>query len=152
MEPRIADKEAFSVMGVGVRGNPMQLDYQDIWGRQFARVAPALEALSTEPGYHGVYFGTDGEGTVDVIAGAAVAADAQPVEGAIKRRVPASTYAVFECTLATVGQTRGYIEGQWKHEAGYEGNPGCGCVEHFAPGCQGPDAPVVIYTAVRKNG
>ncbi len=54
--------------------------------------------------------------------------------------------------MATIGQTWGYIGGQWKHAAVYEGSPGPGCFEYFAPGCQGPDAPVLIYTAARKKG
>lgn len=152
MEPRIVEKEAFWVMGVGVRGNPMQLDYGDIWGRQFGPFAPALMGLSTDGACYGVYFGTGEQGIVDMIAGVAVAADAPVVEGLVKRELPASTYAVFECRMAEIGQTWGYIEGQWKPASEYEGNPEGGCFELFTTGDNSPNAPVVIYTAVRKKG
>ena len=152
MEPKIVEKEAFWVMGVGVRGNPMQLDYGDIWGRQFGPVAQTLMALSTDGSFYGAYFGTGEEGVVDMVAGVAVRPDAQAVEGLAKRELPASTYAVFECTMAEIGQTWGHIEGQWKPASEYEGNPEGGCFELFSGDDNSPNAPVVIYTAVRKKG
>ena len=152
MEPTFVDKPAFAVLGVLNSGDPTALDYGDIWGRQFASRAMDIGPAATERNAYGVYFATEQEGVVEMVAGMAVAVGQEPLEGLVVREVPAATYAVFGCTMAEIGATWQAIEGEWAPTADYEIDHSAACFELFPPEATGaPDSKLTIYVAVVKK-
>ena len=51
------------------------------------------------------------------------------------REIPPATYAVFECTMATIGATWEATYGDWLPNSAYVVDAGKACVEAFVPGC-----------------
>lgn len=152
MQPQVATREAFAVMGVATRGNPSALDYNDIWCRRFEEVHERLKPLRTEDAYYGVYFGTGGPGVVEMIAGVAVASGGTPLEGTVLRELGAATYLVFPCTMGTIGQTWQAIE-EWLPGSAYNWDDTSACFERFPGDTEDqPDAPLSVFVPVLPKG
>jgi AraC family transcriptional regulator len=80
----------------------------------------------------------------------AVPDDAPVPEGAIARQVPASRYAVFECSMDAIGATYSYIYQTWLPASPYEFTPGGADFEYYPP--QGAtDASPAVYIPVRAK-
>ena len=150
MEPKLVSREAFTVMGVAVRGNPAKLDYNDIWMSQFMAREADIKPYSVDGAYYGAYFCTGQEGLVDMIAGMAVEGVSDAPEGLVMREVPAATYATFECTVGTIGPTWGTIE-RWLAEGEYEWDHSKSDFEYYPPETAGEASPVTIYVGVRRK-
>jgi len=151
MEPKIVRKDAFTVIGVPARGNPMTMDYRDIWENRFMKVHDQVKPLSAEDAYFGAYFATEEENVVDMIAGVAAADDAQAPEGLAARELPAADYAVFECKLAGIAETWQAIMAQWLPASGYAYDPSKAAFEQYPSDCQGPDSDVSIFVPVKPR-
>ncbi|MEZ4638274.1 MAG: effector binding domain-containing protein [Caldilineaceae bacterium] len=54
------------------------------------------------------------------IAGVEVSQVADVPAGMVGKQVPAQRYAVFPCTLKTIGDTYRYITEEWQAKSGYE--------------------------------
>jgi len=150
LQPTMEHRDAFWVLGIQERADPMQVDYGAFWARFKARAAE-VQPLATEPAGYGVYFPTDEEGLVDVFGGMAVAGNVTAPAGLVLREVPAAEYAVFECTMREIGALWGAIFGEWLPTSGYEHDPSKPCFEHFRPGCHEGTVPVRIFLSVRKK-
>ena len=151
VQPTFCHKDAFWVLGIQERANPMQVDYHAFWDLFEARAAE-VQPIATEPAGYGVYFPTGQEGVVDVFGGMAVAPDASAPDGLVLREVPAADYAIVECTMGGIGPTWGAIYEEWLPSSGYEEDGPKPCFEHFPPGCHEGTAPVRIHLPVRKKG
>jgi predicted transcriptional regulator YdeE len=151
MEPRMVSYDAFLVMGVQVTGIPMEMDFQSIWANRYMKFDAQLVALRADEAYYGVYFWT-GEGqTMDFVAGVYVAPGTDPIEGVVLRKVPAASYAVFDCTMATIGPTWIAAMQEWLPAGGYEYDGAKAGWERFPTGSSAPDAPVEIYVPVKAK-
>lgn len=93
MEPRIVYREAFNVLGLQERFTPNSEDHEGIWERFMAH-HERIKALSA-----------DGGEAIDYLAGMAVADVVEVPDGLTLREIPASRYAVFECTVQTIDDT-----------------------------------------------
>jgi predicted transcriptional regulator YdeE len=152
-EPTFVDRPAFTVMGVGVRINPMAADYDDIWMNQFEPRAAEIAPFAMDESAYGVYFPTDEEGMVEMVAGLSVAGVMEVPEGLVAREVPAAHEAVFECAMDAIGPAWGHIMGEWAMGSGYVIDPTAPAFERFPPG-SGPEGnvPVCIHVAVKGKG
>jgi predicted transcriptional regulator YdeE len=150
LEPTLERKDAFWVLGIQERANPMAVDYGAFWARFSARLAE-VQPLATEPAAYEVHFPTEEEGVADVFGGMAVPASVTVPEGLILREVPAAECAVFECTMSDIGATWGAIFGEWLPTSGYEHDPSKAPFEQFRPGCHEGTVPVQIFLPVRKR-
>ena len=150
LQPSFTTREAFWVLGIQERANPMQIDYTAFWGRFQERFAE-IEPLATGPDGYGVYFPTGEEEVVDVFGGIAVPAGTEAPEGLVLREVPAAEYAVFECTMQTIGPTWGAIFGEWAPASEYDVDHTLPAFEQFPPGCHEGTEPVRIFVPVRKK-
>ncbi len=150
LQPSFTDREAFWVLGIQERANPMETDYAAFWARFQERFAE-VEPLATGPDGYGVYFPVGEEHIVDVFGGMAVAAGTAAPEGMVVREVPAGHYAVFECTISDIGPTWGAIYSEWLPTSGYAADPAHPCFEQFAPGCHEGAEPVRILVPVRSK-
>lgn len=152
MEPvAFRRKDAFWVLGIQERANPMTVDYCAFWARFEARAAE-VQPLAIEPAGYGVYLPTAEKGSVDVFGGMAVGANVAAPAGLVLREVPAAEYAVFECTMSTIGSTWQAIYGEWLPASGHDADHLRPCFERFAPGCHEGTVPVQIFVPVRKGG
>ncbi len=126
MEPRIVTKEAFTAVGVPFKGQISSAPYEDgennneigkAWDEFNAR---AREVKHLSGPAIGLCFGMPNPDEPWYIAGMEVSAAEDVPAGMMARSVPAQKYAVFECTLRTLGPTYGYIMEQWQPASGYE--------------------------------
>ena len=65
------------------------------------------------------------------------------------RQVPASRYAVFECTMETIGQTYSYVYNTWLSASPYEFPPGGADFEYYPP--EGSEGTPAIYLPIREK-
>lgn len=152
MEASFVDKPAFAVMGVLNSGDPTTMDYGDIWGNQFASRAMEIGPVATEKNAYGVYFATEQDGIVDMVAGMPVPIGVEAPEGLVVREAPAATYAVLSCTMAEIGATWQAIENEWLPSSDYGWDESAACFELFPPESTGaPDSRLTIYVAVKKR-
>jgi predicted transcriptional regulator YdeE len=149
MDAQIIEREAFNVVGVRAHGLPKELNFTAIWN-QYMAFDEQLKPLSTDGGYYGLWCGTPDDPVPDYIAGMAVREGVAPPAGLVLHRQPATRYAVFECTMNTIGQTYSYIYDQWLAASPYEFNPGCGDFEYYPPNTTN-DSPCYIYLPVREK-
>jgi AraC family transcriptional regulator len=150
MQPRIVDREAFTVMGVIERFASAAESFGELWER-FMEYHDQIQLLSTDQGYYGVYFGTDHARPLDYLAGMAVGDVEDIPEGAVVREVPAARYAVFECPLFPGGETYAYIFHEWLPESPYEqaDQPG---FDYYAPDTTAEGSSTFLHVPVRERG
>jgi predicted transcriptional regulator YdeE len=152
MEPQFVERDAFTVMGVQERFTPETEDFEGIWKRYMAH-HKAIEALSDAQGWCGVCFGSEEAGAMDYLAGMAVPRGAAcPEEGLVVREVPAGRYAAFACTVATIRETYEFIHHSWLGDSPYVLDDPRPCFEHYAPGTDSGESPVLIHVPVRERG
>jgi predicted transcriptional regulator YdeE/effector-binding domain-containing protein len=126
MEPRILDKPAFTVVGLPFAGPISNAPYEEGQGNN--EIGPVWEEFNRRCGEirHisgpaiGLCFGMPGDAEPWYIAGIEVErAEAVPA-GMMSMNVPAQKYAVFTCTLPTLGATYRHIMEEWQPRSGYE--------------------------------
>jgi AraC family transcriptional regulator len=154
MEPRIIHRETFALLGLVERFSHDEDDFEGIWKR-FMRYHNQIQALSTDGAYYGASFAVAPGKEMDYLAGMAVDQVDDVPEGLTVREVPASRYAVFECTVETIGDTYDWIFGQWLEIAPYarpgERSPKAD-FEHYPPAADSADRPVLIHIALEDEG
>ena len=150
MEPKIVDRVAFTVLGLQERFSQDQEDFEGIWKR-FMRYHDPIQALSTDGAYYGANFAVEAGKEMDYLAGMAVTGVQDVPEGLTLRKVPGSRYAVFECTVETIGDTYDWIFGQWLKTAPYarpdENSPKAD-FERYPPGTDSADTAVLLHIAL----
>jgi predicted transcriptional regulator YdeE len=125
MEPKIVDRGAFTVMGVLAHGAPDKMDFNDVWANRFMPHNDQVVPFSTDKAYYGLWFASDEkDGAPDYVAGMAVENVSSVPEGLVLRQVPAARYAMFECTMKTIGETYGYAYQRWLPASPYEPSQG----------------------------
>jgi len=148
MNAEIVDRQDAQVLGIAARINPSEADYDDLWHRRFDPREPEVKRLAIDPGYVGVYYGTDKPDLRDFVAGMIVGEVAEVPEGLALRALPGGVYAVFSCTMGNLSETWRAIFAEWLPTSGYaedESRPG---IEYFPPSTVGPDDPATIYLAI----
>jgi len=88
---------------------------------------------------------------IDFVAGMAVEKGAEPpTDALVVRAVPGGRYAVFPCTMETIGETWAAIYGEWEPPEGLTFDATRPDLEVFAPeGSEGP-APVRILVPMKQ--
>jgi DNA-binding transcriptional MerR regulator/predicted transcriptional regulator YdeE len=126
MEPRIVTKPAFIVVGLPFTGFITSSPYEGgnenneigkVWD-EFNRRGAEIKHVCG-PAY-GLCFGMPNAQEPWYIAGAEVSQVADLPTGMMSMVVPAQKYAVFPCTLGTLGATYRYITEEWQPRTGFE--------------------------------
>lgn len=120
MEAQFVTKPAFTVVGMLIHTKPMTMEIPELWQRFAPRMGEVQHVA--EPGVsYGLMDNLNPEmSELDYMAGSPVGkVDALP-SGMVYWSVPANTYAVFEATLPTIGETFGYIYNTWLSTSGYQ--------------------------------
>jgi AraC family transcriptional regulator len=151
-QPNIIHREKFLVMGTVTRrksGTERPETFTAIWN-DFEKHHEKIKQHSMDLKYYGVSFGVAPDGSFDYMAGMAVA----PVEEIPKelevREVPAATYAVFAALAQGIGQTYGYIFGEWRSTSGYVLDAAKPAFEQYPPAAD-TNAPVLIHIPIREK-
>jgi predicted transcriptional regulator YdeE len=126
MEPRIVTKPAFTVVGLPFTGFTNSAPYEEGKGKneiglvwdEFNRRYGEIKNVCG-PAY-GLCFGMPNDREPWYIAGIEVSKVDDIPAGMMSMTVPAQKYAVFPCTLGTLGATYRYITEEWQPRSGYE--------------------------------
>ena len=126
MEPRIITKPAFTVIGLPFTGFITAAPYEGgaenneigvVWDQFNARCGEIQHICG--PAY-GLCFGIPNEEEPWYIAGFEVSGVEELPTGMMSMTVPAQRYAVFPCTLGTIGATYRTITEEWQPRTGHE--------------------------------
>ena len=109
MEPKIVSKPAFTVVGMKYRGKNENGEIPQMWGAFMSRAVEVLNKADPHVCY-GVCGNMDASGAFDYVAGFEVSSDAEVPDGMVSWAIPESKYAVFTCTLPTLGQAFEYAQ------------------------------------------
>jgi AraC family transcriptional regulator len=124
MKAKIVKREAFTVVGLIHSGRNENNEIPQMWEALGPRFSEIRHVAKPDIAY-GVIGSFDEEsGTFDYLAGIEVDRAADLPKGMASWEVPAGTYAVFTCTLPTLGETHARIHSTWLPESGYERAPG----------------------------
>ena len=161
MDYRIVDKPSFPV-AITVRQftNVDEQNYKDIpeWWREFM-ASPDCEALNALSGNKpgavtgGVMLGVCYEvtDTGEFNYGIAVEIPEGASVGKFKKmEIPATTWAVFDCTLANLQDVTKHVFREWYISTGYE-HPGGPDLEVYLPEGSGDDMKCQIWAPVMKK-
>jgi predicted transcriptional regulator YdeE len=150
MQPTFEEKPAFQVAGVINRGQPAELNFEDIWSNQYMPLDESIKAYSPDKGYFGIWFYPEEEQSY--LAGMAVEGLAAPPQGAVIREVPGHLYAVFTCSMATIPQAYKAAYEEWLPQSEYEmDSTGCD-FEYYPPGSEALEATALLYIPLKKKG
>lgn len=158
MDYRILEKPAFNVAITARKFNNVDgQNFKDIpaWWQEFAPSADCREMLALAGNRPGTVTGGEMLGvcygeieTGEFYYGIAV----EILEGASpgkfeKMEIPATTWAVFGCTLANLQDVTKRIFGEWHMSTGYE-HPGTPDLEVYLPGGSGDDMKCELWAPV----
>lgn len=150
MDPDFVTRTAFKVAGVVSkvrRGTESQDLFTRIWSTFEAR-RPEIVPFSIGPSHFGVSFPTTDENVVDYLAGMAVKAHTESDEGWEVRTVHRAQFAVFECTVDSIGATYRRIFDDWLPTSDYELATGVPPFEEYRGATERPV--VLIHIPVRR--
>lgn len=149
LEPSIEERPAFQAAGVLNRGQPAELNFNQIWSEQYMPLDEAIRTFSPDKGYYGIWFYPEEEQAY--LAGMAVEGMDTPPEGAVLREVPARTYAVFPCTISTIPQTYKLAFDEWLPESEYAFDDSGSDYEYYPPGSETAEAVAYVCVPLKKK-
>ena len=118
MQLQFVTKPALTVVGLLLHTQPMTPEIPQLWDKFVPRIDEIQHVAEPHVSY-GLMQSFDQMSRLDYMAGVSVeTVDGLP-EGMAQWNLPANTYAVFESTLATIGDTFGYIYNTWLPTSGY---------------------------------
>jgi predicted transcriptional regulator YdeE len=120
VEPKIVTKAAFTVVGMLYQGKNEKGEIPLLW-REFNPRMREIQRLVPDCAAYGVCGELDEEdGTFKYVAGLEVDSADDIPEGMVSWDVPGGQYAVFPCTIETIGQAYEYAFKTWLPQSGYE--------------------------------
>ncbi len=119
-EPRIVQREAFRVVGMQITTNPMAGEIPALWQRFVPRMAEVPDIAEPKVSYGAMQNFDPQKGTLEYMAGVSVSSLAHMPDGMTSMDVPPNTYAVFEATLASIGDVFCQIYETWLPTSNFE--------------------------------
>jgi AraC family transcriptional regulator len=151
MEPQFVTKPAFTVVGMLLRATPMTPEIPKLWDRFAPRIDEVPHLAEPHVSYGLMDHYDEETSQFDYMAGCSVGRVDELPEGMDRWDVPANTYAVFETTIPTLGQTMDVIYNGWLPTSGYRHAAGPYFErygETFSP--EEPTSTLSIYIPVEK--
>ena len=151
MQPQLVTKPAFTVVGMVLRATPMTPEIPKLWDRFGPRIDEIADLAEPQVSYGIVDHFDEATDQFDYMAGCSVTAAQTLPEGMVRWEVPASSYAVFSTSLATLGQVMGHIYSVWLPGSGYQHGAGA-YFERYGEefDSSDPATPFEIYIPVEK--
>jgi AraC family transcriptional regulator len=152
MEAKIVERPAFTAVGLRYRGTEVPAEAPKLWGKLMGRVGEIKDMSDSDVAY-GLQDNFDEEtGAFDYVAAYEVSGGAAVPQGMIRWEIPANSYAVFSCTLPTVGPTFQKIYAEWLPGSGYQRAAGPEFELYDADfRADDPESPMYIYIPVREK-
>ena len=150
MEPKIVNREAFTVVGIKYRGTNEQNEIPQVWQALMPRV-PEIKNITKPDVAYGISGNLDqASGEFDYVAGYEVSAVEDIPEGMVRWEIPAGAYAVFSTTLPAIGETFTHAYKTWLPQSGHQatGGPDFELYDrHFDP--QNPNSTFDLYIPLK---
>jgi AraC family transcriptional regulator len=119
-EPEIISREALFAVGMRITTHPMSGEIPALWQTFGPRIDEVRDFAEPRVSY-GIMQNYDAAaGTLDYMAAVSVSNSSEAPAGMTNDKVPANTYAVFNATLAGIGEAFGFIFNQWLPGAEFE--------------------------------
>ncbi len=152
MNVRFEEKGPIRLVGIVTHGKPEEITphITDIWMNQFMKFDEQLRPYSVDKAYYGAWIGTP-DGSADYMAGMAVENLPEIPEGLGERILPAAKYAVFDCTVATIGDTYGQVYGEWLPASAYEYDMMAADFEFYPPNTENNASPTAVYIPIKEK-
>lgn len=150
MEARLVERGEFIVVGAAQAGKLGEFKYGEIWEKQYMPFDERLKPYSIDGGYYGATL-CEKEALV-YLAGMAVKGLPELPAGAEMRVIPAACYAVFDCTINTIGATWKEAYERWLPASGYELARDAVDFEYYPPYPGEGEMKVEIYIPIKKKG
>lgn len=152
MEPRILHVDGFMIMGTVTRitmGSESIEEFRSIWN-DFESWHEQIKMHSTDQCYYGMSFATEQEGVIDYVAGMAVKEIETVPDGLMLREIPDAYYAVFACTVKTIGDTYRHIFSEWLPASKNQLDASAPTFEKYPPAGD-TKSPVLIHIPIRQQ-
>jgi predicted transcriptional regulator YdeE len=152
MDPKIIKRDHFKVTGTLTRIDPQNdktETYVSIWN-QFESYQDQIRPNSIDQAYYGVSLNTDKKGVFDYLAGMAVSNENAVPEVLAVREIPAADYAVFECPIQKIAETKQFIFQKWLPVSKYELNAANPGFEQYPP-ADDTTSPVLIHIPIKEK-
>lgn len=117
IQPHFVTKPAFTVVGLLIHTKPMTPEIPKLWDQFVPRIDEIKHGSEPRVSYGLMAQNME---ALDYMAGNPVEKVVELPTGMNQWDVPANTYAVFEATLATLGEVFGYIYNTWLPTSGYQ--------------------------------
>jgi AraC family transcriptional regulator len=124
MEPKIVAREAFTVVGMKYHGKNENNEIPQLWDKFGPRAEEIKHIVDPHVAYGVCGNFDDSSHEFDYVAGFEVDSTTEIPEGMVSWDVPAGKYAVFTCTLPTLGETYQHAYHTWLPQSGYQRAPG----------------------------
>jgi predicted transcriptional regulator YdeE len=150
MEPKIVTLPAFTVAGMKYCGKNENNEIKQLWLDFTARISEVKNMADDSPAY-GVCLDMDAEGVFEYLAGVKVTSTEGIPSGMAAWEVPEQQYAVFPCTLQTIGEAYNYALKTWLPQSEYQRADGPDFElydESFEPSVEGSE--FSIYVPIKK--
>ncbi len=120
MEPKIVTKPAFTIVGMRYQGLNKNNEIKAMWDQFLPRMNEVKNRINRETSY-GLCSALENvpEGEFEYVSGVEVGTLSEIPEGMVARTAPAQKYAVFPCTLKTIGEAYAYAFQTWLPTSGY---------------------------------
>ena len=124
-----------------------------IWLDRFEAKHEQVQPLSLDKAYYGIFFyPPERVGRPErYLAGMRVAQIPATPEDRVVRVIPAARYAVFETTLAQIGDTTDQALVRWLPETGYEHDYPRPHFDFMLPEATRADSPVTVWIPIRPK-
>jgi AraC family transcriptional regulator len=150
MEVKIVTMPAFTVVGMEYRGKNEKDEIPQLWAKVNPRMSEIKHPTEGCRAY-GVCGESDEDGSFRYVAGLEVEKAEDVPSGMTSWEVPEQQYAVFPCTLPTIGQAYEYAFQTWLPQSDYKRADGPDFElydEEFEVGVEG--SPMYIYVPIEK--
>jgi AraC family transcriptional regulator len=120
MQPQFVTKPAFTVVGLLLHTTAMAPEIPQLWDRLVPRMGEIQYGIEPMVSYGMMDHFNPETVSLDYLAGNPVSQVVDLPAGMTRWDIPANTYAVFETTIPTIGETFNYIYNTWLHTSGYK--------------------------------
>jgi len=153
---QIIEREAFTVLGVEEEFALIERDdpgFVKIWLERFEANHEQVRPLSLDKAYYGIFFYPSKQvgRPQRYLAGMRVVQIPETPADWVVREISAARYAVFETTLAQIGDTTDQAFARWLPGAGYEHDYPKPHFDFMPPEATRADSPVTVWIPIRHG-
>jgi len=148
---KIVEKDQFTVIGVKKRIKSEAPYFTEVWN-EFMENYEKVRDYAIDDGFYGINDAPDENNIQDSIAGIIVDDNYRNSDSTFTEHIQSSSlYAVFECSVDTIGPTYMRIFSEWDDDRYRVNDQNVCCFEYYPPNTIGADDKVLLYIPVIEN-